>query len=595
VGVVEGEVRDLSYVLEKESRVVGVEFSEEIGRKVYWHSTAHIMAKAVMELFEEVRLGIGPPIEEGFYYDFEVKGGIKEEDLEKIEKKMYEIIHQDLSFRREKVSKEEAIKIFKNQPYKLELIEELGEEVIIYWTGDFVDLCTGPHVVSTGRIKVIKLLELAGAYWRGSEDKPMLQRIYGISFPTQQELEGYLKKIEEARVRDHRRLGKKLGLYSMFDEVGAGLICWEPAGSIIRKEVEDFWKEEHKKRGYQLVYTPHIAKIGLWKTSGHYDYYEEMAKIDFGGEQYALKPMNCVYHILMYKKKRRSYRELPIRYAELGTVYRKERSGVLHGLVRVRGFTQDDAHIFCKKEEIKEEVKKVLNLALYMIGVFGFKEYKINLSVREEGGKYLGSDEEWNYAEEVLESSIKEVGLNYHRAKGEAVFYGPKIDIELVDALGRGWQCTTVQLDFNLPERFNLTYIGEDNKEHRVVMIHRAILGSLERFLGCLIEHYKGKFPLWLAPIQVMIVTITEKVVKYAEKVGERFLFCRTKLNVDNERLGVKIREGEEMGVPYIVVIGEKEESERVIRVRKRGEGDIGSFKVGEFVERIKKEIEEKR
>jgi threonyl-tRNA synthetase len=552
------------------------------------------MAQAVMELFPNVKLGIGPPIDNGFYYDFDSKHRFTPNDIEKIEDKMREIINRDIPFIREEITKEEAFKLFANQPYKTELLQELGDKVSIYKNDKFIDLCEGPHIPSTGKIGVFKLLKIAGAYWRGDEKNPMLQRIYGISYPTQAELTRELKRIEEAKERDHRKIGKELELYSIFELGGPGLVCWHPDGAIIRNEIENFWKKEHIKRGYQLVYTPHIAKAELWHTSGHFDYYEHMTTLKFDEKEYVLKPMNCIYHILIYNSNIHSYKELPIRYAELGTVYRCERSGVLHGLARVRGFTQDDAHIFCQPEQAMNEVRGVLELAQFMMKTFGFSDYEIDLSVRDpnEKEKYVGSDREWEHAEGVLIEVLKSKGLNYKKAEGEAVFYGPKIDITLLDAIGRKWQGPTIQFDFNLPQRFNVHYIGKDNKPHYVVMIHRTVLGSLERFLGCLIEHYKGAFPVWLAPTQVIIASVTQKSVDYAKSVAEELKNYRIKLLVDNELLTAKIKKATLMKVPYVLVVGEKEEKTHTVSVRERGKGDIGSFKVGEFIKLLGKKIE---
>ncbi|MEK6545404.1 MAG: threonine--tRNA ligase, partial [Nitrospinota bacterium] len=455
------------------------------------HSTAHIMAQAVRELYPETKITIGPAIKDGFYYDFDRDTPFTVEDLEKIEKKMEDIIGKDLSFERMEVSKDEARKIFKDEGYKIELINEIQDEkVSVYKQGDFIDLCRGPHLPSTGRVKAFKLISVAGSYWRGNEKNKMLQRIYGTSFFAKKELEEHLHKLEEAKKRDHRRLGKELDLFSMDDEIGAGLINWHPKGSVIRYTIENFWREEHYKNGYQIVYSPHIAKVNLWHTSGHMDFYREnmYSPMDIEGMPYIVKPMNCPFHIKMYKNKLKSYRELPIRWAELGTVYRYERSGVLHGLLRVRGFTQDDAHIFCRLDQLNDEIERVLNFTLYMLKSFGFNDFDVYLSTLPEG--YVGTLSNWEKATDALKGALNKAGLKFEIDPGAGVFYGPKIDVKIKDSLDRTWQCSTIQVDFNLPERFDLKYIGEDGSSHQPIMIHRALLGSLERFFGCLIEHY---------------------------------------------------------------------------------------------------------
>jgi threonyl-tRNA synthetase len=575
---------------------------KEEEQKIYWHSTAHILAMAVKSLFPDVKLAIGPAIDNGFYYDFDSKKPFTPEDLGKIEKRMGEIIKKDIPFVREEVKKEDAIKYFtkKGEKYKLELLEGLGDTVTFYKNDNFVDLCKGPHVSSTGKISAFKLTEVAGAYWRGDEKREMLQRIYGVSYKTKKELEDYLKKIQEAKERDHRKLGKELELYGMYEEIGPGLPLWWPKGAIIYKIIEDFWVSEHMKRGYELVKTPHIARSELWKISGHYDYYREyMATLNLGKEEYVLKPMNCPFHILIYKSKRRSYRELPIRYAELGTVYRYEKAGVLHGLMRVRGFTQDDAHIFCRRDQVKEEIIGCINIAQYMLKTFGFMKYNIELSVREpqEKDKYAGADEDWEEAEKSLIDALEEKNLGYKRMEGEAVFYGPKIDIKIVDAIGRPWQATTIQFDFNLPKRFGVTYIGKDNIPHQCIMIHRALLGSMERFFGCLIEHYKGAFPFWLSPHQVTVATLSDSCLDYGEKVANilRENGFRTHFDNRNEKLGLKIREASIEKVPYIIIIGDREKKTSTISVRERGKGDIGKFEIDKFLAILEKRERDRR
>ncbi len=595
-GLVDGEPRDLSYVFEKSAKVEPLNFDDERGKTIYWHSTSHIMAQAVKELWPDTKFGIGPAISNGFYYDFDTSHRFAPEDLVKIEKQMKKIIKTNEKFLSRIVEKKEAITFFKNlkEKYKLELIKDLDEDISIYENGSFADLCKGPHIPSTGKIKAFKLLKIAGAYWRGNEKNPMLQRIYGVSFPTNVELEDFLKKLEEAKERDHRKLGKKLELFSIFEEAGSGLIAWHPNGAIVRDVIENFWKKEHTNRGYQLVSTPHIAKAGLWRTSGHFDYYEHMTTLKFGDEDYVLKPMNCIYHILIYKSRIRSYRELPVKYAELGTVYRYEKSGVLHGLTRVRGFTQDDAHIFCQEEQTLQEVTEVLELSQYMLESFGFSNYNINLSVRDpkDKAKYAGSDKDWEHAEGVLEKALSNKKLKYKKTEGEAVFYGPKIDIDLLDALGRAWQGPTIQFDFNLPGRFNVEYVGKDNKSHKVIMIHRTVLGSMERFFGTLTEHYKGAFPVWLSPVQVVVASVTQKSTDYAKKVAEELKEFRVNLSLGDEQIGAKIRESSK--TPYILIIGEREENAQTVSVRARGEGNIGNYSIKDFINLLNKNINER-
>ncbi|MCU4138835.1 MAG: Threonyl-tRNA synthetase [Thermodesulfobacteria bacterium] len=486
------------------------------------HTSAHVLAQAVKELFPEAKLGIGPPTEEGFYYDIYYERPFNEEDLEKIEKRIKEIIKKDLPLERKEISKEEAKELFKKlkEDFKLELINEISDsEVSIYSQGDFIDLCKGPHLLSTGEIKAIKLLSVAGAYWKGNENNPMLWRIYGTAFFSKDELKAYLDRLEEIKKRDHRKLGKELELFTIEEDIGPGLVIWLPKGAILRNIIENFWIKIHLQRGYQLVYTPHIALRDLWKISGHLDFYVEnmFPPMELENRVYQLKPMNCPFHIYVYNQKRRSYKEFPIRYCELGTVYRFERSGVLHGLLRVRGFTQDDAHIFCREDQLEEEIIKVLDLVIYFLKVFGFSEYKIFLSTRPE--KFVGSPEIWDKSEAALKRALENKGLEYEIDPGEGVFYGPKIDLKIKDVLGRFWQCATIQVDFNLPERFNIVYVGEDNKFYRPIMIHRALLGSLERFLGVLIENYAGAFPFWIAPVQIKVLTLTDRNINYGEKI----------------------------------------------------------------------------
>lgn len=558
------------------------------------HSTAHIMAQAVRELYPETKITIGPAIKDGFYYDFDRDTPFTVEDLEKIEKKMEDIIRKDLSFERMEVSKDEARKIFKDEGYKIELINEIQDEkVSVYKQGDFIDLCRGPHLPSTGRVKAFKLISVAGSYWRGSEKNKMLQRIYGTSFFTKKELEEHLHKLEEARKRDHRRLGKELDLFSMDDEIGAGLINWHPKGSVIRYTIENFWREEHYKNGYQIVYSPHIAKVNLWHTSGHMDFYKEnmYSPMDIEGMPYIVKPMNCPFHIKMYKNKLKSYRELPIRWAELGTVYRYERSGVLHGLLRVRGFTQDDAHIFCRLDQLNDEIERVLNFTLYMLKSFGFNDFDVYLSTMPEG--YVGTLSNWEKATDALKGALNKVGLKFEIDPGAGVFYGPKIDVKIKDSLDRTWQCSTIQVDFNLPERFDLKYIGEDGSSHQPIMIHRALLGSLERFFGCLIEHYAGAFPLWLAPVQARVMTITDKQNDFASGILNQLLNSGIRGDADlrNEKIGFKIREAQMEKIPYMLIVGNKEVESKTVSVRKRDGTNMGAMGIEKFVEMVKEEV----
>lgn len=572
-------------------------FEEEEGREIYRHSTAHILAHAVKRLFPEARLGVGPATEDGFFYDFLKDTPFTQEDLKKIEEEMKRIIKESLPFEREEMGKEDAKKLFekKGETLKLELLEEIeGEKVTIYRQGEFVDLCRGPHLANTSLInpKAFKLLAISSAYWRGEEGNPSLQRIKGTSFPTEEELSAYLRFLEEAEKRDHRTLGRVLELYSIEEEAGAGLVFWHPKGAIVRKLIEDFWKEEHLKRGYQLIYTPHIARADLWRISGHLEMYREnmYPPMQFEGVEYILKPMNCPFHILIYKSKQRSYRELPLKYAELGTVYRYERSGVLHGLLRVRGFTQDDAHIFCTPEGLKEEIEDVLELAHFMMKKFGFEEYVHKLSTRPE--KFAGTLERWNMAEGILREVLEEKGIDYIVDEGGGVFYGPKIDISLKDSLGRLWQGPTIQVDFNLPERFNITYIGADGKEHIAVMIHRAVLGSLERFMGTLIEHYAGALPLWLAPTQVVVLPIAERHIPYANKVMEKLREANFRAEVDarNETLNYRIREAQVAKVPYVLVVGDREEATSTVSPRKRGGENLPPMSIEDFLLHLTKE-----
>jgi threonyl-tRNA synthetase len=594
---IDGIVRDLSSPIQKDCVVEIITFDSEGGAEIYHHSTAHLMAQAVRELFPETKVAIGPAIENGFYYDFDRETPFTPEDLEKIETKMTELIEADLPYKREEVSKEDAIELFRQQgeDYKVEILKDIsdGETISEYRQGSFVDLCRGPHIPSTGKIKAFKLLSIAGAYWKGDEHNQMLQRIYGTSFPSKKTLKQHLERLEEAKRRDHRKLGKELDLFSIHqEEAGPGLIYWHPKGAMVRRLIEDFWKDVHLERGYELVTIPHIAHSNLWKTSGHYDFYHEnMYTLRIDDDEYVLKPMNCPGHILIYQSAIRSYRDLPIRYAELGTVYRYERSGVLHGMLRVRGFTQDDAHIFCTPGQLFDEIVGVLDLTEYMLKTFGFDDYQIELSVRDpqHPEKYAGSDEHWNRAEQALIEALNHKGLPYKRMEGEAVFYGPKIDTKLIDALGRGWQGPTTQFDFNLPGRFDVNYIGEDGKKHHAYMIHRTVLGSMERFTGALIEHYGGAFPLWLAPVQVKILPIGERHIEYAQQIRAQLRKNRFRADIDtrDEKIGQKIRVAQLEQVPYMLIIGDKELSNSTVSLRHRRKGDLGSLTIEQLLRQL--------
>ena len=561
------------------------------------HSCAHLMAQAVQELFPGTQVTIGPVIDDGFYYDFSRDKAFVPEDLEKIEKRMKEISAQDLKIVRSEIPREEAKKKFGDmgEKFKVEIIDSIDsdEPISVYSQGDFSDLCRGPHVESTKQIKAFKLLHTSAAYWRGDERNPVLQRIYGTAWNTEKELRVYIKRLEEAKKRDHRKLGKELDLYSVSDEIGPGLILWHPKGARIRHLMEDFWKKEHFKNGYEMVISPHAAKVDLWKTSGHTEFYKEnmFSNMDIEGKEYVMKPMNCPFHIQIYKNKLRSYRDLPVRFAELGTVYRYERSGVLHGLLRVRGFTQDDAHLFCRPAQIEEEITKVLELIVYVLQSFGFFEYKIYLSTKPD--KYVGSDEGWENATKALENALNNKKLDFEVDPGEGVFYGPKIDIKIKDSIGRYWQVSTVQVDFNLPERFDISYIEEDGQRHQPIMLHRALMGSLERFFGCLVEHYAGAFPLWLAPVQVVLLPITDNHMGYADEVAQRLeeLGIRVEKDLRNEKIGFKIREAQLQKIPYMVVLGDKEVDSQTLAVRKRRSKETRTLDFESFLEELKSGI----
>jgi len=570
------------------------------GLAVLRHSTAHLMASAVVKLFPGTKLAIGPAIEEGFYYDFEAPRPFQPEDLAAIETSMHEIAEENHMFQRGELSREDALRKFgaEGENFKVELIEGLPDpKVSTYTHSFFTDLCRGPHVPRTKMLKHFKLLSVAGAYWRGDSNRPMLQRIYGTAFPSKDRLKEHLARLEEAKLRDHRKVGHALDLYSVQDIAGGGLIFWHPHGAAMRRVIEDFWKSEHLKRGYTIVNTPHIAQADLWQRSGHTNFYRDnMYFLEIDEREYVLKPMNCPFHILIYQGKKHSYRELPIRIAELGTVYRYEKSGVLHGLARVRGFTQDDAHLFCTREQVEPELEKVLAFARFMLDTFGFKDYKVELSVRDPKRKddYMGTDEDWELAEGALERVVQRAGIIYRRAEGEAVFYGPKIDIKIEDALGRPWQCSTVQFDFNLPRRFEVNYVGSDGQEHQVYMIHRALLGSLERFFATLIEHYGGDFPVWIAPVQVQLITIADAQVPYAEEIKAMLLDrgIRVEADLREEKMGAKIRDAELQKIPYMLVLGRQEVENRAVSVRSRKKGNEGSLPLDRFVENLVAEVE---
>jgi threonyl-tRNA synthetase len=558
------------------------------------------MAHAVKELYPDAKLAIGPAIDDGFYYDIDLSHSITQEDLPKIEKKMKEIIKKGKPFVRKELSKDEALELFGklDETYKIELINELEDESItIYEEGEFVDLCRGPHLESARKVRAFKLLSVAGAYWRGDEKNKMLQRIYGVSFPEKEQLKKHLEFLEEVKKRDHRRLGKELDLFSMSEDIGAGLVLWHPRGAAIRREIEKFWLDEHSKSDYQILYTPHMAKLDLWKKTGHLDFYSEnmYSPMEVEGLDYEIKPMNCPFHVSVFKTHLRSYRDLPIRYAELGTVYRYERSGVLHGLLRVRGFTQDDAHIFCREDQIDDEVLKVLEFTIFILRTFGFDEYDIYLSTRPD--KYVGTDAAWEKATSALKKALDQKELKYEIDPGEGVFYGPKIDIKVRDSLGRQWQCSTIQVDFNIPERLDINYRGADSSDHRPIMIHRALMGSLERFFGVLIEHYAGAFPLWLSPVQFSILTIADRHEEHGMKVLEALKGAGIRAEIDsgNDKIGYKIRKTTILKTPYMCIIGDKEMENDTVNIRKRNGENIGEQTIDELISILKEEIDNRR
>jgi threonyl-tRNA synthetase len=567
------------------------------GLEILRHSSAHIMAEAVLELFgpESIKVAIGPATADGFYYDFDRDEHFSPDDFSAIEDKVKQIAAAALPFEKKVMARSEAIKYFeeRGETYKVELLNEIEDDsVTLYQQGNFVDLCRGPHIPHSGWLRAFKIIRLAGAYWRGDEKNPMLQRLYGTAFFDPKALKKYLHQLEEAKKRDHRKLGKELDLFTISDQVGPGMILWQPKGALARKLIEDYWKEEHYRNSYELLYTPHIAKRDLWATSGHLDFYVDdmFSPMEIEGVSYQLKPMNCPFHIGIYKSKKRSYREFPVRWCELGTVYRYERTGALQGLMRVRGFTQDDAHIFCLPDQLEDEIFNIIDLNLHILKTFGFSEYDIYLSTQPE--KFVGSQDNWEKSTEALKLALEKKGLTYEVDPGEGVFYGPKIDIKIKDVLGRSWQCSTIQVDFNLPERFELSYTAEDGKEHQPIMIHRALMGSLERFFGVLIEHYAGAFPLWMAPVQAKILNITDAQLDYTEKVYKELRLAGVRIEKDtrNEKLNYKIREAQLAKIPYMLIIGDKEVEEQTVTVRLRNGKNLAPMSAAEFAEMIRKE-----
>ena len=601
IAKVNNVLKDLSFKINEDSKLQIFTFKDDEGKHAYWHSTSHLMAHAIQSLFPEAKFGVGPAIEGGFYYDFEINKQLTDDDLKKIEDRMLQLAKENHSFDRKELSKSDAINYFKQvgDNFKLEILEGLNDEeetISIYSEGDFTDLCTGPHIPSAGKIKYVKLLNVSGSYWRGDEHNKRLQRIYGVSFPKKKMLEEHLHLLEEAKKRDHRKLGKQLDLFSIVEEAGPGLIFWHPKGARVRTAVEDFWKDAHFKNGYELIYTPHIGKSWLWETSGHLSHFKEnmFAPMTIDEQEYYVKPMNCPFHIMIYKSGLRSYRDLPLRWAELGTVYRYEKSGVLHGLLRVRGFTQDDAHIFCTHEQIEEEIIEVIRFSLYIWKSFGFEKLKFYVSTKPE--KAVGNDDLWEKATDSLINALTTEGLEYEIDEGGGAFYGPKIDIKVKDALNREWQMSTIQFDFNLPERFDMKYIGEDGKEHRPFMVHRALLGSIERFMGVMIEHFGGAFPMWLAPVQVAVIPVSRSFSDYGQKIFDILREKRIRVELDkrNEKIGYKIRHWETQKIPYMLIVGEREKENNSVSVRQHKVGDKGSVKIEEFIANILDEINNK-
>src|SRR5580658_4955708 len=598
----DGELVDLSKPLDHSVKLSILTAKDPEAVQVFRHSAAHLLAAAVLELYPDVKLGIGPPIENGFFYEFVREQPFTPEDLEKIEVKMRELAAKDIPNERKMIPKPEALELYRklNQEFKCELVEEKAVEPMVsfYTTGKFLDFCRGPHIPSTGRIKAFKLMSVAGAYWKGQEGNPQMQRIYGACFVDQKELDEYLHKLEEAKRRDHRKLGQELDLFSIQEEAGPGLIFWHPKGGIIRREMEDWQRNELTKRGYDLVFTPHIMRLDLWKTSGHAGFYKDnmFGPIEVEKAEYQLKPMNCPGHILIYKSRLRSYRDLPQRYAELGTVYRYERSGVLHGLLRVRGFTQDDAHIFCMPEQIESEIEACIEFAWATMKVFGFDQYVVELSDWDAAHpeRYAGTAEQWQRSTAALETTLTRMNVPYKRMEGEAAFYGPKIDVKLIDAIGRPWQLTTVQFDFNLPGRFGLEYVGEDGNRHRPLMVHRALWGSVERFFGILIEHYAGAFPVWLAPVQAEVLPLSEKFSEYAKKVTGELRAAGFRVHQDdrNEKLQAKIRDSQMQKIPYMLIVGGKEAEAGSVSVRHQSKGDLGPRPLAEFLSDLRQQVD---
>jgi threonyl-tRNA synthetase len=578
-----------------------LDFSSKEDRERYWHTTSHILAQAVKQLFPEAKLGIGPAIEQGFYYDFDIgERTFSPEDLEAVETRMREIIQNDHPLTCTMMGREEAIQFFKgkDEPYKVELIERIEDDQVSTYSQDsFTDLCRGPHMGRTGEIGVVKVLTSSGAYWLGHEDRPMMQRIYGISFPTKEMMDEFLTGLEEAKARDHRKLGRELDLFSIPEDLGTGLVLWHPKGAVMRGIIEDYWSQEHRKEGYQLVLSPHIGRSTLWETSGHLEFYREhmYPAMAFDNVEYFVKPMNCPFHMLIYKSKLHSYRELPLRLAEMGSVYRYEMSGALHGLMRVRGLTIDDAHIFCTPEQLEDEVIRTLSFTTRMLGEFGFKEYEIYISTKPE--KHVGDDKSWEEATAALTRAVEKTGYAYETDEGGGAFYGPKIDIKIRDALRRTWQCSTIQFDFNLPEKFDLTFRDKDGVDKRPYTIHRALLGSVERFFGVLVEHYAGNFPVWLAPVQMVVMPITDDQLEYGHAVVDQLLGegFRAELDGRNEKVGYKIAEAERQKIPYMLIIGKKEVEAGTVSVRQHGEGDKGAMALEELISTVRTAVDEKR
>ena len=596
-----GDLTDLSRPLDHDTKLAILTSKDPDAVQVFRHSAAHLLAAAVLDLFPNVKLGIGPPIENGFFYEFVRDEPFTPEDLAKIEARMHELASKDIPNERKLIPKPEAIELYRksNQEFKCELVEEKAVEPMVsfYTTGKFIDFCRGPHIPSTGRIKAFKLMNVAGAYWKGQESNPQMQRIYGACFVEQKELDDYLHKLEEAKRRDHRRLGQELDLFSIEEDAGPGLIFWHPKGGIIRREMEDWLRNALVQRGYDIVFTPHIMRRHLWEVSGHTGYYKDsmFGALEVEKDDYQLKPMNCPGHVLIYKSRLRSYRELPVRLAELGTVYRYERSGVLHGLMRVRGFTQDDAHIFCMPDQIESEMQDCIEFAWEVLKVFGFHEYVVELSAGDplRPQDYIGSPEDWKRAEDAITGTLKRMNVPYKYIPGEAAFYGPKIDVKLLDAIGRPWQLTTVQFDFNLPKRFKLEYVGEDGSRHQPLMVHRALWGSVERFFGVLIEHYAGAFPVWLAPVQASVLPLSEKTIDYARSVTQQLRDAGIRVHLDdrNEKLQAKIRDAQLQKIPYMLVLGGKEAEAGTVAVRHRAKGDLGPRPLVQFLADIRQDI----